>query len=209
MAQSDQDKWEQRYRENTDADPGPPSELLVSWLDRLPPGRALDLACGTGRNALYLAEQGYQVDAVDISVQALQRARRAATASGVSVNWVQCDLEHALPLARDYAVIVVTYYVDLPLLGRLQRHLAPGGFLLSEQHLRNAAAVSGPSNPAYRVAPGALARAVSDLHVHSIEENVYRDASGALRAVARLVAQRPPSTGSDSGSGGQPTVRSA
>lgn len=194
MAQSDKDKWEKRYGENADAGPGAPSELLISWFDRLPPGRALDVACGTGRNALYLAQRGYRVDAVDISERALQRARHAATARGVSVNWIQHDLEQPLQLASDYAVIIVTYYVDLPMLGRLQGNLAPGGFLLSEQHLQSCEPVSGPKNPAYRVAPGALAQAVSDLHIHTLEEELYQDGSGAPRAVARLVAQRPPIT---------------
>ena len=78
MSNTDREKWNERYTSGAYAARTHPTQLLADWIDQLPRGRALDVACGAGRNALYLAEHGYAVDAVDISSVALDRARAAA-----------------------------------------------------------------------------------------------------------------------------------
>jgi SAM-dependent methyltransferase len=165
--------------------------LLEEWIDRIPRGRALDVACGAGRNALFLAANGFDVDAVDISVEALNTAGRSAQRSGLHINWIEHDLDEALELNREYALILVIRYVNLPLIRKLAASLAPGGFLLCEQHLETKTEVAGPSNPAYRVKPGALQTVARGLQIHYLEEAVTVDPDKRPVALARLVAQRP------------------
>src|SRR6056297_3067583 len=86
--------WDERFRDGsypTDPDPSP---VLQRYVDTFPDGRALDLATGTGRNAVFLAERGYRVDGLDQSREGLRIARENAAAAGVAdrTNWIQADV---------------------------------------------------------------------------------------------------------------------
>lgn len=193
MSQSDREKWNERYRGGAYADRTHPSALLAGWIDRIPQGRALDLACGAGRNALYLAAHGFEVDAVDISGETLERARRSADQAGLVINWIEHDLDEPLVLEQHYALILVIRFVNLPLIRELSHLLAPGGFLVCEEHLvtgTGETGVAGPSNPAFRVQPGVLGDVAGALRIHLLEEAVADDPDGRRVALARLVAQR-------------------
>lgn len=107
--QTDRLKWEQRYQAGERARDGRPSALLARWSHLVRPGRALDVATGLGRNALFLASRGFQVDAVDISPTALAQAARRARRRGLRVRWLGADLDHyRLPPAR-YDLAVVSF----------------------------------------------------------------------------------------------------
>ena len=94
-------------------------------MDRLPGGRALDVACGLGRTAIHLAVNGYAVDAVDISDVALAKAGERALAAGVDVNWIRSDLERP-DIARDaYDVVVVSRFLDRALIPPPRRRAPP------------------------------------------------------------------------------------
>jgi SAM-dependent methyltransferase len=164
--------------------------LLEDWIERIPPGRALDVACGAGRNALYLAKRGFGVDAVDISAEALDRARESARRSSLVVNWWEQDLDQALVLENLYQLMVIIRYVNLPLISRLIGCLAPGGFLVCEQHLLTSASVIGPTSPTYRVKPGELTAVSARLQIHYLYEGPVTDPDGQVAALARLVAQK-------------------
>jgi len=195
MTQADRVKWDERYLSGAYGDRRHPSAVLEQWIGRLPPGRALDLACGAGRNALYLAAHGFTVDAVDISGEALAIARASAQRTGLRVNWIEHDLDEPLALTADYALILVVRYMNLPLIRELTPRLAPGGYLVCEQHLVTAAEVVGPSDPAFRVKPGELEQLAEGLRVHFFEETLTRDPDQRPVALARLVAQRLPQSG--------------
>ena len=92
MSDAERQRWDQRYRDGSYRARPHATELLQKWQPKLPRGRALDIACGAGRNALYLAALGYEVDAVDIAPYALERARQAAAERGLVVNWIAADL---------------------------------------------------------------------------------------------------------------------
>lgn len=95
-ANTDRD-WEQRYRDaDTPWDSGLPSRELQRVLQerQIQPCRALELGCGTGTNAVFLAEQGFHVTGVDCAAPALERARARATAAGVDVEWIEADVQH-------------------------------------------------------------------------------------------------------------------
>ena len=114
MSDADRERWNARYAAGEYAARTYPSRLLAAWIGRLPRGRALDVACGLGRNAIHLAANGYAVDAMDISGVALARARERAETAGVAVNWIETDLERP-DIARDaYDVIVVARFLDRP-----------------------------------------------------------------------------------------------
>ena len=190
MSGTDREKWNERYRDGAYAERAQPSDFLASWVKRIPLGRALDVACGAGRNALYLAAQGFEVDAVDISGEALARASDTAQRLGLGVNWLTHDLDEPLALDSSYQLILIFRYVNLPLVRRLTASLAPGGYLVCEQHLVTEADVIGPTNPAYRVKAGDLLTVAQRLRVHHLEEALVTDPDGRTAALARLVAQR-------------------
>jgi SAM-dependent methyltransferase len=129
---SDAEHWDGRW---ADADPpGNPEPWLVRASDRLPAtGRAVDLAGGQGRNALWLAERGLDVTVVDVSAVGLERARSAATARGLTLETLQRDLpaEGAPPGPWDLALIV--RYLDRELLAGLPAVLADGGLVAFSQ----------------------------------------------------------------------------
>jgi SAM-dependent methyltransferase len=132
------------------------------------------------------------VDGVDIAANGLASARRAAEERALSVNLIEHDLDDPLELVTDYQLILMIRYVDFPLLRQLVNHLAPGGWLICEQHMVSDAEVIGPGNPAFRVAPGTLAAAAPGLAIESVEEGVFTEPDGRLAALSRLVARRPP-----------------
>ena len=190
VSRADREKWNQRYRDGAYTARTRPSALLEDWIETLPRGRALDIACGAGRNALYLAEQNFTVDAVDISGEAIGRARESAQHAGLIVNWLERDLDEPLLLASSYQVILVIRYVNLPLIRQLTAKLCPGGYLVCEQHLATDAQVIGPTSPSYRVKPGDLLAVAGGLRIHLLEEALVQDPDGRTAALARLVAQR-------------------
>ena len=191
MSAAERDKWDARYRDGAYEGRSHPTALLATWLPRLPHGRALDVACGAGRNALFLAINGYDVTAVDISVVGLDRGRRVATERGLSVDWLYADLddpERALPAGR-FDLIVWARYVHKTLMPYLIARLAPGGALLCEQHLITDEPVAGPTSTAFRLAPGELNRAAAGLRVEYSYEGLVVDPDGRSVALAQLIGR--------------------
>ena len=188
MSDADRDRWNARYASGKYAARTHPSALLAAWIDRLPPGRALDVACGLGRNAIHLATHGYAVDAMDISDIALAGARERAEAAGVTVNWIEADLERP-NIARDaYDVIVVARFLDRPLVPRLIDALRFGGHLVYDHHYISPVDVDGPRSHRFRARPNELLERFCTLRVLSYEEGIVADPDGRRMALARLVA---------------------
>jgi len=192
VSRAERDKWDARYRAGAYAERAHPTALLAEWLDRLPRGRALDVACGAGRNALFLAAAGYSVDAVDISPAGLERGRATAGERGVHVTWHCVDLEERPDLLPrgPYDLVVWVRYVNAALWPAVMSRLAPGGAVLVEQHLVTSAEVVGPTSAAFRLAPGELARAAVDLVTVHEHEGLIVDPDGRAAAVAQLIARR-------------------
>ncbi|MFB6108470.1 MAG: class I SAM-dependent methyltransferase [Haloplanus sp.] len=189
---SDRERWNEKYRDDDEFDlPDDPMPELARRVETLPGGRALDLATGTGRNARFLAAYGYDVDAVDVSDEALARAERRADASGLEVNWIRSDVADFDFEPGAYDVITVNFFAALDVLPDIKESLAPGGVLLYEHHLRSSDAVDvGPSSDRYRYRSNDLLRACLDLTVLGYREETrqYDETDGTL-AVATLVAR--------------------
>jgi SAM-dependent methyltransferase len=151
-------------------------------------GRALDVACGRGRHALWLAERGLTVRAVDRDPARIAGLQAAAAARALPVTAEVKDLEAgAVALGRDaYDVIVVVHYLHRPLFPALLEALKPGGVLIYETFTRAQAARGKPSNPDFLLEPGELNRLVAPLTILDAREGAFED-----RDVASIVARRP------------------
>jgi SAM-dependent methyltransferase len=184
-------EWNERYRlreraaEDFDATPTP---LLVETAASLAPGKALDLACGTGRNALWLAEHGWEVTAVDGAHAAIEALRTRATERGLKINAVIADLEkdefEIQP--SDWDLVVMCYYLQRNLFEPAKRGVAPGGTLISIVHVNEPEEGDGP----YRLRHGELEKYFTGWEfLHRFEGKA--DDSAHRRAVAEIVARRP------------------
>jgi SAM-dependent methyltransferase len=166
-------------------------ETPATWLSRhaalLPAGgRALDVACGRGRNALWLAARGLMVDALDRDAGAIAALQAAASADGLVVHARVADLESGSPdiPSRAYDV-VVTNYLHRPLFPALVAALNSGGLLIYETFTRAQALRGKPSNPAFLLEPGELRRLVAPLEVLAEREGEFED-----RDISAVVARR-------------------
>lgn len=175
-------------RLNAEPATGRPTAWLVENEDLLPRGGdALDVACGRGRHALWLAEHGFTVRAVDRDAEAVDALREESTRRRLNVQAGVLDLETGTPWLGDagYDVIVVVHYLHRPLFPWLIRALRPGGMLVYETFTRAQAARGKPSNPVFLLEPGELRRLVQPLRVVKDREGVFED-----RDVASIIAVR-------------------
>jgi len=127
----EQRKWDERWAEKEFSD----GWQVDSWLERhsqlLSGGSALDLACGRGRNALYLAGRGYRVTAVDYSAVALAQLEQEAQRRGLQIATIQADLERQPVLPQQqFDLVVSCYYLHRPLLARMKQLVKPGGTII-------------------------------------------------------------------------------
>ena len=191
MTESDREKWDQRYAEGAYRPRTWPSPFLVERLPELPRGRALDLACGTGRNALCLAEAGFEVEAVDISGVAIERARTTSRDRGLAVDWRVADLDGFEPPPGRYHLVTVIRYTNRTMMERLPEGLAEGGVVVVEHHLRTSATVDGPTSRAFRLAPNELIDIFHGrLRVLFYDERIAPDPDGKHVALVRFLGCR-------------------
>jgi SAM-dependent methyltransferase len=183
-------QWESRYRERSDDAVRPPSQFLVEQCALLPPGRALDVASGDGRHALYLAGRGWAVDAIDFAYPGLARLLAVARRDGLSVSVLQADLEtFPLPVAH-YDLIVNTRYLQRSLFVALRTAVRPRGLIVFETFLREQAQLGHPKNPAFLLDPGELADRFRDFEILAYREGRCETESGPA-FLAQMLVRRP------------------
>lgn len=189
----DREAWNERYAAQPllwNVDPGP---FLGPEVGHLTPGRALDLGAGEGRTALWLAEHGWQVTAVDFSDVALERGRRRVEEAGVAeaVEWVCEDLLDYSPKGRSFE-LVLSMFVHLPapdrrrLLAEAAATLAPGGMILVVGYdvTHAVEGQGGPRDPAILFSPEAIVEDLPGLRIERAERLRVGD---AVDAVVRAV----------------------
>jgi SAM-dependent methyltransferase len=197
----DADAWNARYDTDELVWRAEPNQFLPPEVAALRVGRALDLACGEGRNSVWLAQQGWEVTGVDFSHVAVAKGRRLADDRGVGVTWGVHDLTRWSPPEAAFELVIV-FYLQLPAAERRTalvsgaRALAPGGtFLLVAHDLDNLRrGVGGPQDPEVLVSPDAVvadlaAASVADLEIaraERVERAVVTDA-GEATAIDCLV----------------------
>jgi len=165
--------WNDRYRAG-ELGPSYPAPLLVEAIRSLVPGRALDLACGTGRNAIYLAERGWDVVAIDGSPVAIANLREVST----TVDGRVLDLQrNAVPFPDQwFDLVCIINFLHLPLFAEARRMTRRGGCVVSVIHT-----VKSSMNPKYAIALGELRSHFSDWEIWIDRED----------EVAELVARKP------------------
>lgn len=172
-----------------------PSAFLVEAMEHIHASgagrklRAVDLACGCGRDAVYLALQGHDVLAVDLLPDALDRAADLARRNGVSLTTRAMDLEDGPQLPPGpFDLVTVFRFLHRPLLPLLRKAVAPAGYIVYETfHERNRATGRRPNNPAHLLSTGELAGAFEGFDILIFRDAVERDG----RFFSSLLARRP------------------
>jgi SAM-dependent methyltransferase len=195
----DRAEWDERWQERGLHFQGDPSSILVSELAPVSPGRALDLACGGGRNAVWLAENGWTVTGVDFSRAALALARKLAGERDVGVEWIEDDVRTYEPEPGAFDLVLVSY-LHLPrderrhVMAHAVSALARGGLLfVIGHHLENVGTgAPGPSNPDVLYTTDDLVADLDGLEVERAARVVRRveTDSGEAEAIDALVLAR-------------------
>jgi SAM-dependent methyltransferase len=178
--------WDEHYS-NPDHVDLTPEPLLVEAADLLRPGRALDLACGPGRNALHLARLGWQVTAVDSSAVAIAMLRRHA--GGLPVDCALADLQRdEFSIAPEgYRLICDFFYLQRNLFPQIRAGVGPGGVFAGAIHLLDDAPATRPRNPDFLMHPGELRAEFDGWKVIFYSEGGEPQRS---RHTARIIARR-------------------
>jgi len=184
---SDRDRWNERYA--AQAERSAPSPFLGEVADLLPRrGRALDLAGGAGRHALWLARRGLSVTLVDVSDVALARAEEAARAEGLVIATAHLDLLVSPPPPGPWDFVLCTYFLHRPLFQAFAGLLAPGGLLAFAHPTRKNLERHPRPGPDHLLEDGELASLVTGLEILRLQEG-WTESS---RHEARLLARKPP-----------------
>ena len=201
MEITEQAAWDERYSGSDLVWGAGPNRFVEEELAALPSGRAVDLATGEGRNAIWLAEHGWRVTAVDFSAAGLARAARLAAERSVTVDWVQADLLAWQPAPHSYDLVLIAYLhlpsADLAGVFRAAAAaVAPGGTLLVVGHDRAniARGHGGPQDPDRLYAPAMVTAELDGLAIQRADQVLrpVRTPEGERTAIDTLVrAVRP------------------
>ena len=198
--------WNERYSrgEHTNQEP---SLFLCTAIENLKPGRALDIACGVGRHAIFLAGRGWQVTAVDSSRVGIEiLSQRAAEAAERSARIPACGPQASCLLTIDarvadleagefqiesdaYDLICVLYYLQRDLFPAIRRGLKAGGTIVAAIHLNDGKEDAKPRNPDFLLEPGELKELFADWEITYYREG-ESDEGGHHHDTAYLIAQQ-------------------
>lgn len=193
--------WDQRWLDKRLHAHGEASPVVLAALEGLAPGRALDLGCGSGRHAVWLAERGWRVTAVDFSQEALRQARERAAELAVDVAWIEADLVAYEPAEAAFELVLIAY-LHVPahdrraILAKAEAAVGPGGTLLLVGHdLTNiGTGAPGPTSPAVLYTPADIVPELPALDVGRAEQVRRRveleDGSTAEAVDALVLATR-------------------
>lgn len=193
--------WDERYTSEGMLWGAEPNTVVAEIAATLPVGTVLDLACGQGRNAVWLAQQGHQVTGIDLSPVAIEQARQLAAEAGVTVDLATGDLTEWDPANRTWDLVLLSY-LQVPPADRAVAHakavaaVAPGGTLLLVAHHRDNLehGVGGPQAPEVLYTEAELAEDFADLEIlrnETIDRRVEREDLVGTAIDVVLLAIRP------------------
>ncbi len=193
MARADIERWDRKYGAGDVHSTAEPDPWLAEIAPRLGPGRpgalAVDVACGAGANAVFLARHGFDVIGLDGSLTGLRRARAAASRAGTRLALAALDLDTWSPPPGRFALVTIFRFLDRALFPRLAGALEPGGLLACRTfNLGRLAGVPG-FNPEFLLAPGELRTLFAGLEVLEIDDGESDEDT------SRLLARRPSGPG--------------
>ncbi len=164
MTDKDRQKWNSRYNDDTKANA--PTDNVIKYHDRVTPGPALDIACGNGRNSIFLAKKGFTVDAVDISNIATDRLKDRHA----DINTLCMDLD-TWEIPRDHFQLIINVrFLDRRLFPQMQEGLKKGGLLIFESFLEGTDDEGQPHHRSYLLRKNELLHAFLNLHILFYEE---------------------------------------
>lgn len=189
MSKDERNKWDERYSSHDYEPRKKPADLLTKWIARLLRGKALDLACGTGRNSLFLAERSYEVTAIDVSPTAVKLAENQALERGLKINWIVADLDK-YKIQGLYNVILSFFYVNKKIVPDIIKSLNTGGILIYQSHMFPPVPSEEPHTDRFRFKPGELRQLFKGLKVLDYEERQIDEEGDRHSYIASLVAQK-------------------
>ena len=193
MSQKERVAWDERFRagDHAGADADPFLTQIEEYADLFPPRRraggpkALDLACGAGRNAVYLAERGWDVTACDISLEGLRKAQELARERDVRLKLFCQDLATVVLPAAYFDLIICFFFLQRELFPQIQAALRPHGLLVYKTYTTDQLPFRGrPRHPMHLLQPQELLEAFRGFRVLCYQE-IMKD-----RGVAQLIAQK-------------------
>ncbi|MBA7669160.1 hypothetical protein ES703_77288 [subsurface metagenome] len=164
-----------------------PAQFLQKNIGLLPKGRALDVAMGTGQNAIYLARMGFEVEGIDASPEAVHNALEAAQRAGVTLKAEIADLERNYLIKEGtYDVIICFRYLQRSLIPQIKDGLRKGGMVVYETFTVDQVQFGRPKNPDYLLKPNELLDMFRDFRCLFYQEGIVDN----RKAVARIIAEK-------------------
>jgi tellurite methyltransferase len=164
-----------------------PAQFLVENIELLPRGRALDVAMGSGRNAIYLAKMGFEVEGVDTSREAIEEALARAREEGVSIQTRVEDLEKIPYIDEEaYDLVICFNYLQRSLMPQMKNWVKPGGMLVYETFIVDQVRLGKPQNPDYFLRHNELLHTFRDFRVLRYREGIIE----GRKAIASILAQK-------------------
>jgi len=188
---SDQRRWDKRFGKKEFALGKKPNSFLKKHIQFLARGTALDIATGEGRNAVFLAQHGFEVDAVDISEKGLRKARKLAREKGVKINTFAVDLDRFQIEKERYDLIADFYFLKRRLIPRIKKGLKKKGRVIFETYIldHRKLGTGGPKQTKYFLKSNELIRFFNNFRILFYREGIFRE-GGKRKAVASLIAEK-------------------
>jgi SAM-dependent methyltransferase len=191
MFQSNQKRWNERFKGKDFTFGKEPNPFLKKYISLLPIGKALDIATGEGRNAIFLAQHGFDVGAIDISEMGLRKVRRLAREVGIKVQTILADLS-AYKIEREYYDLIANFYfLNRNLIPKIKKGLKKGGRIIFETYLleQRTLGTGGPKHPRYFLKSNELLELFKDFRILFYREGIFKE-GGRRKAIASLIAEK-------------------
>lgn len=186
MNRADQERWDRKYRERVPFPDITPDPFLAACVQERAVGAALDVACGFGDNAIYLARQGFDVTAIDISQVGLESARKRAAAAGVVVRFLWTDAEDFAFEGRSFDLISAFFFLNRSVFPGVKRALKPGGLFVYRTFTIDELRYRPELNRRYLLEKGELTERFADFEIL-----LYNEIDTGKASVAECLLKKP------------------